>query len=245
MCTCPDKKYLSGHVHYLPEGVAVATYQRKGPGRAEQRMVYDPRRVPDARAWLEGRLGPLAHFEGAGPDIDPAAISDGTATAELRLLKNNQINSEAAALLTMQKQWPAAASKIDPNRWPTAQNSDASTAASIPSAPSATSEFLDPIKGPTLTVEFPRNTRASVEAFEADDLADYAGGIMPAAVRDQVRDRWRASGLPQDRIARLAGISRPQLANALQGRFGLSIDAADRLRAALAALPPPAQGVLL
>jgi hypothetical protein len=78
-----------------------------------------------------------------------------------------------------------------------------------------------------------------------DPLADYGGGIMPELVRDQVRDRWRASGLRQDQVAERAGISRPQLANALQGRFGLSPDAAARLRAALASLPSPAQGALL
>lgn len=68
---------------------------------------------------------------------------------------------------------------------------------------------------------------------------------MPDDVRDQVRHLWRASGLRQDQFAQRIGLSRPQVANALQGRFGLSVDAADRLRAALAALPPPAQGVLL
>jgi transcriptional regulator with XRE-family HTH domain len=52
-------------------------------------------------------------------------------------------------------------------------------------------------------------------------------------------------GLRQDHFAERAGISRPQLANALQGRFGLSPDAAARLRAALASLPSPAQGALL
>lgn len=74
-------------------------------------------------------------------------------------------------------------------------------------------------------------------AREADALADYAGGIMPDAVRDQVRGRWRASGLRQDQLAQRAGISRPQFANALQGRFGLSADAATRLRAVVASLP--------
>ena len=47
--------------------------------------------------------------------------------------------------------------------------------------------------------------------------------------------------MPQDHIAHLAGISQPQLTNVLRGRFGLSADAAARLRAAL---PPPAQGAL-
>jgi transcriptional regulator with XRE-family HTH domain len=60
---------------------------------------------------------------------------------------------------------------------------------------------------------------------------------MSDTARDQVRDRWRAAGLTQEDLARRVGISRPQLANALQGRFGLSPDAAARLRAVVAALP--------
>ncbi len=45
------------------------------------------------------------------------------------------------------------------------------------------------------------------------------------------------SGLRQEEIARQVGISRPQLANVLQGRFGLSRDVADRLLAVMASLP--------
>ena len=37
-------------------------YQLAGPGRSRQRVVYDPRRIADSRAWLTERLGPLAYF---------------------------------------------------------------------------------------------------------------------------------------------------------------------------------------
>lgn len=84
------------------------------------------------------------------------------------------------------------------------------------------------------SVEF---SGAIKEAMPADPWADYAGGIMSDTVRDQMRGRWRASGLRQDQLAERIGISRPQFANALQGRFGLSADAASRLRAVVASLP--------
>jgi AraC-like DNA-binding protein len=74
-------------------------------------------------------------------------------------------------------------------------------------------------------------------AREADPWADYAGGIVPVPARDQVRDRWRASGLTQDQVAQRAGISRPQFSNAMQGTYGLSPAAAARLRAVVASLP--------
>jgi len=50
-------------------------------------------------------------------------------------------------------------------------------------------------------------------------------------------DQLRASGLRQEEFAALVGISRPQIANVLAGRFGLSTDVAARLVATVAALP--------
>lgn len=62
-----------------------------------------------------------------------------------------------------------------------------------------------------------------------DDLAAYKGGIMPPHIRVQSRALQSALGLTQGGFAGLIGISRPQLANAQQGRFGLSEAAAARL----------------
>ncbi|WP_428671911.1 DUF7146 domain-containing protein [Reyranella sp.] len=62
---CPYKEILLyGHGGDLPVGLAIVTYQRAGAGRAEQRMIFDPARIADPRAWLEARLGPLVHFNG-------------------------------------------------------------------------------------------------------------------------------------------------------------------------------------
>jgi transcriptional regulator with XRE-family HTH domain len=48
----------------------------------------------------------------------------------------------------------------------------------------------------------------------------------------------------QDDVARAAGLSRPQITNALRGRFGLSPPAAARLHAYLTALPVRQPGLL-
>lgn len=64
---------------------------------------------------------------------------------------------------------------------------------------------------------------------------DYAGGLMPPEVARAVRIAQRARSMTQEAVARHIGISRPQLANALQGRFGLSRSAAENLRAWLTA----------
>lgn len=80
------------------------------------------------------------------------------------------------------------------------------------------------------------------ELFGSDDAwislgsaLDYAGGLMPPEVARAVRLAQRARSMTQESVARHIGISRPQLANALQGRFGLSRSAAANLCAWLAA----------
>jgi putative DNA primase/helicase len=85
----------------------------------------------------------------------------------------------------------------------------------------------------------------------ADDLAamlaDWQGGKLPAALLPAIRDAVRASGQRQEDFAARVGISRPQIANALQGRFGLSADVAARFRAVVGALlsHPSAQSAFL
>lgn len=66
-------------------------------------------------------------------------------------------------------------------------------------------------------------------------LSDYAGGVLPDALVRAVRDAQRVRQMTQEAVARQIGISRPQLANALQGRFGLSRSAAANLLVWLAA----------
>lgn len=57
----------------------------------------------------------------------------------------------------------------------------------------------------------------------------YSGGILPTSIIAQVRSLMPALGIRQEDLAAMVGISRPQLANALQGRYGLSEKAAGRI----------------
>lgn len=50
----------------------------------------------------------------------------------------------------------------------------------------------------------------------------YLGGVMPPELALAVRAAQRARMVTQETAARSIGISRPQLANALRGRSGLS-----------------------
>ena len=70
-------------------------------------------------------------------------------------------------------------------------------------------------------------------------LAQFAQGVMPAAVAREVEARRGWLGLTQAELAAQIGISRPQLVNALQGRFGLSEWAVARLREFMLRPAPP------
>jgi DNA-binding XRE family transcriptional regulator len=67
--------------------------------------------------------------------------------------------------------------------------------------------------------------------------AAFRGGIVPLILRVLSRARRRAACVSQQEIARRIGISRPQLANAEAGRFGLSTEAAARFLATIDGLP--------
>ncbi|ARJ67439.1 hypothetical protein WV31_18095 [Magnetospirillum sp. ME-1] len=60
------------------------------------------------------------------------------------------------------------------------------------------------------------------------DLPDH--GLIPDDVRTIIKSEIRRRGLTQDAAARRMGVSRPQLSNALMGRFGLSVEAMQGLR---------------
>ena len=85
---------------------------------------------------------------------------------------------------------------------------------------------------------------AAVEALPPAML-DYRGGLLPKKVRDLSRERRRAADISQEALARRIGISRPQLANAEAGRFGLSPEAAARFLVAMASLPVRQPSLLL
>jgi hypothetical protein len=63
------------------------------------------------------------------------------------------------------------------------------------------------------------------------DLDQYRRGLLPSDVAAAIRAEMRARGVTQDELAAQLGVSQPQIANALAGRFGLSGDVAARLLA--------------
>ena len=63
-----------------PDRFRVATYQKAGPKQHKARVAYDPDLVPDPRAALEARLGPLAMFvvsEAAAEKRPPVTVLEG------------------------------------------------------------------------------------------------------------------------------------------------------------------------
>ena len=69
----------------------------------------------------------------------------------------------------------------------------------------------------------------------------YESGILPAQLVLMTRSTIRAAGITLEDAARRIGISRPQLASALQGRYGLGVEVASRLFVFLERPPPVRQ----
>lgn len=84
-------------------------------------------------------------------------------------------------------------------------------------------------------------------AVELDPVEHFriSGGIIPLVLRPQLRRVQREAGMRQSGIAARIGISRPQLANGLQGRFGLSPEPAARLVALIERPPEPRAPLML
>lgn len=89
----------------------------------------------------------------------------------------------------------------------------------------APADVSEPAPEPIVEAELPVATYA------------FRGGIVPPDLRVLSRARRRAAGVSQEETARRIGISRPQLANAEAGRFGLSTETAARFLGTIAGLP--------
>ena len=66
-------------------------------------------------------------------------------------------------------------------------------------------------------------------------LKDYQGGILPPCVALEIEFQRKQHHWSQSQLGDIAGLSQPQIANAVAGRFGLSRGAVNRLKDALAA----------
>lgn len=67
-------------------------------------------------------------------------------------------------------------------------------------------------------------------------LADFTAGILSPSASLELEHRRKRLGLSQSQLGEKAGLSQPQIANAVQCRFGLSRQAAARIKTALMAL---------
>jgi hypothetical protein len=75
--------------------------------------------------------------------------------------------------------------------------------------------------------ELPGGGRIEVPA---SDILGWKGGIAPIGVQQALRHEAKRLGLKQHELATQFGLSRPQLSDLQQGRFGASAEAAERIR---------------
>lgn len=69
----------------LSPSSSVVTYRPIGAGQKDRQARFDLVLIADPRAWLEARLGPLAHFEMLGGEPASAALAAPVAEARARL----------------------------------------------------------------------------------------------------------------------------------------------------------------
>lgn len=201
------------------------TYRLASGGYSRMAWV-DRTRVLDPHAWLEAKLGPLVYFSAGGDDRPDPPPPRSPARAP--------VPAPAPATLPATVEWPAVPDDQAP------------------------AEFLEAIKGGAGFTKIASNSDP-LAAQNSGETADFLnstrarGGFdlpaafsgqyareadpMPDLARDRLRAFRRAAGVTQHDMADLAGIARCTLANFEAGRFGLSLDAAARLRAVVASLP--------
>lgn len=66
-------------------------------------------------------------------------------------------------------------------------------------------------------------------ATPAKRLGDYHGGILSPSAALELEHHRKRHGLTQSQLGIISGLSQPQIANAVHGRFGLSRQAGERL----------------
>jgi putative DNA primase/helicase len=63
---------------------SVVSYRPAGPGQKARQARFDLALIPDPHAWLEARLGTLAHYEMLGGEVPPVASADVTGSDDGR-----------------------------------------------------------------------------------------------------------------------------------------------------------------
>lgn len=200
--------------------LAVARYQRKGPGTREGSAIYDPRTVPDIQAWLSARLGPVEVFD-AGQDEGRIARVGNPHDSNSPTL--GELNIPSQRVSEWRETRDAGQERGEVHHHGNVQVSDITPTTLGELGLDRLSKVRDADIAETLGLQAP--------------LEGYRGGKIKDEDQVYVRDRLAAAGIGHDALAGLVGISRPQLTNAINGTYGLSADAAERLVAAVATLP--------
>jgi hypothetical protein len=87
--------------------------------------------------------------------------------------------------------------------------------------------------------------KPETEEAPLDALDGWQSGLVPMPAVAMIGEIKRSTGMTQEAMAQRIGLSRPHLANALQGRFGLAPDIVSRFKAFLREPPPLLQPRLI
>ena len=240
MGTNPYKEFLYGNVPNL----RIAEYQLTGAGRSKQVLLFDPHEVPDYQAWVSENLGAgwsslvarQAHNlkvtdENAVPAIAetaPGRISNPLHYHSAIPLRASRLHPESPdhsiiphhqVLPTGVKVLEPAASGVTGRRSNQLSYSDVIMDAS---PVGVATESASPAEG-AISAEFKsdyeiggpgRNRTAEWDSWNS--------GLMPRSIAALLTETYRDCLMTQEQLAEKLGLSRPHLANAIRGRFGLT-----------------------
>ena len=209
--------------------ICTVFYRLSGPGQRRHQAIFDKRDWAEqdrVKGWLEDKLGALASFEVSGfepPTLDPTRHQSHGLIAATSAFEGQRSNAPGEG-------------GFEP---PAPPSTGYQTHGLIPATSGVTGQRSNAPGAPGFEpgISDRSFTKGVLPNAQDPPLDAWNGGHLTANQAQWAQDRLKSTAQTQEDVARAAGLSRPQLTNALRGRFGLSEAAARRVYEVLNALP--------
>ena len=246
--TNPYKELLYGNVPNL----RMAEYQIDGPGRSKQVLLFDPREVTDFQMWISKNIyaGKSSLVARQAHNLKVVGIDSAPATADLprQQISNlphyqsaTPVSSPVSGMMYDDVPWKDDITGASPVGVTTSTErtlgkgeADTSIFSAVLSADDAQSleqvinSHLDtgsnPVGSNNGTNELEDRLQSDYESGGPgrNRTDEWISGKMPPDVADRLTETYRDCLMTQEQLAEKLGLSRPHLANAMRGRFGLT-----------------------
>ena len=243
MMTNPYKESLYGNVTNL----RMAEYQIDGAGRSKQVLLFDPREVTDFQMWISKNIsaGKSTLVARQAHNLKVVGIDSAPATADLPQQQiSNPLHYRSATPVSGTNKdvaWKDDITGASPVGVTTSTErtlgkgeADTSIFSAVLSADDAQSvehlTFNQVVTGsnPVGPIDGINESEDRLQSdYESggpgrNRTDEWISGKMPPDVADRLTETYRDCLMTQEQLAEKLGLSRPHLANAIQGRFGLT-----------------------